>query len=493
MNKKTFHGIPSFFHGLISFFLGTCAAFICATPAASAADSTVVAADSADSAPRYVKVPKAWRFRVNFTDKDNNSYSLKRPLEFLSQKALDRRAKYKIKPDEYDLPVTPAYLEYLKGQGLKVINTSRWLNSAIVEATDTAKVAGLHAVKFIKSVRRVWTGPDSVLVEESPGKRFLESRNSTFKRDTLAAPYGYAQRQVAMLGVDSLHKAGFRGEGVTIAVIDGGFLGADRIEGLKNCKILGTANFTGNGKSVYDGQSHGTMVLSCIAANWPHTLVGTAPDASFYLVQSEDGAYEQIVEEDNWCAALEYADSVGADIATSSLGYVAFDDSTTNHKYYELDGHTSVCSRAASFAASRGLLVLNSAGNSGDETWKKISVPADADGILTVGAVSEDGVNTVFSSVGNTADGRVKPDVMAMGGDTWLFASDGDITVASGTSFSTPIMCGVAACLLQACPKAKPEEIIQALRLSGNNASHPDNVYGYGIPSAPKALGILNK
>ena len=483
----------TFLNRLSSLCLCLGLAFLAVAHSAVAAPSTFVGNDSIEAAPRYVKVQKAWRFRVNFADKKNNTYSLKRPLEFLSQKALDRRAKYKIKPDEYDLPVTPAYLEYLKGQGLKVINTSRWQNSAIVEATDTTKIGELASVKFIKSVRRVWTGPDSVLAQASFAQRFFESEMPSLKYDTLPEPYGHSQRQVGMLGVDSLHKDGFRGEGVTIAVIDGGFLGADRIEGLKKCKVLGTANFTGNGKSVYEGQSHGTMVLSCIAANWPHMLVGTAPEASFYLLQSEDAASEQIVEEDNWCAALEYADSVGADIVTSSLGYVAFDDSTTSHKYYELDGHTAVCSRSASLAASRGLLVLNSAGNSGDESWKKISVPADAEGILTVGAVTEDGINTVFSSVGNTADGRVKPDVMAMGGDTWLFASDGDITVASGTSFSTPIMCGVAACLLQACPKAKPEEIIDALRQSGSNASHPDNIYGYGIPSAPKALRLLNK
>ena len=483
----------SLIHRFLCLSLGLCAAFFAAAPVAEAADTTIVRIDTTEAAPRYVKVQKRWRFRVNFTDKKNSTYSLKRPLEFLSQKALDRRAKYRIKPDELDLPVTPAYLEYLKGQGLKVVNTSRWQNSAIVETTDTAEIAALQSVRFVKSVRRVWTGPDSVLAEPSPARLFFDRHIPSFKRDTLQAPYGYAQRQVSMLGVDSLHNAGFRGDGVTIAVIDGGFLGADRIEGLKNCKVLGTANFTGNGKSVYEGQSHGTMVLSCIAANWPHTLVGTAPEASFYLLQSEDGDSEQIVEEDNWCAALEYADSIGADIVTSSLGYVAFDDSLTSHKYYELDGHTSVCSRSASLAASRGLLVLNSAGNSGDEAWKKISVPADAEGILTVGAVTEEGINTVFSSVGNTADGRVKPDVMAMGGDTWLFDSDGEVTVASGTSFSTPIMCGVAACLLQARPNARPEEIIHALRQSGNNAAHPDNIYGYGIPSAPKALRLLGK
>jgi subtilisin family serine protease len=220
--------------------------------------------------------------------------------------------------------------------------------------------------------------------------------------------------------------------------------------------------------------------------------VGTAPEASFYLLLSEDGASEFPVEEDNWCAAVEYADSLGCDIITSSLGYHQFDDKSMSHKYYELNGHTAINSRSASLAASRGILLLNSAGNSGTSPWKKIGCPADAENILAVGAVRGDSLNTNFSSLGNSADGRVKPDVMAMGYASRLVMPDGTLGQANGTSFACPIMCGGVACLLQAFPDRRPEEIMESVRKSGNNATHPDNVFGYGIPNLWKAYEKLS-
>ena len=430
-----------------------------------------------------------YRYRVSFTDKENNSYSIKRPEEFLSAKALARRKKFDIKVDKYDLPVSPIYLEYLSNLGLRVLLTSKWNNTAVVETQDSALIEKLSTVKFISGVRRVWKTPTTK--EEKP----YEDRKKIVVNscDTLNNYYGHAEGQVKMLAVDSMHRAGFNGSGVTIAVIDGGFYNTDCIKGLQFAQILGTHNFVHPEQSVYEANTHGTMVLSCIAANLPNSLVGTAPGASFYLLVSEDGESEQRVEEDNWCAALEYADSVGADIATSSLGYTTYDDEPAAHRYYELDGKTAANSRAASLAASRGILVLNSAGNSGDDEWKLIGVPADAKNILTVGAVNEERHNTVFSSLGNTADGRIKPDVMAQGQDTWLFDATGSITVANGTSFSTPIMAGAAACLLQACPNKKPEEIIHAVQQAGDNAAHPDNIFGYGIPNIWKAYQHLKK
>ncbi len=438
---------------------------------------------------KYMKLPKAYRYRVSFRDKANNTYSLRHPEAFLSKKALERRKKYRIKVDEYDLPVTSVYLEYLYRKGFKIVHTSKWNNTAVVETADTALVGSLEGVKFITGVRKVWESPDSVRVSDTSNRR----KNVINSRDTLPDYYGHARCQVSMIGVDSLHSAGFRGDGITIAVIDGGFYNADCVAALRTTKILGTRNFVKPGQSVYDAQPHGMMVLSCIAANFPHSLVGTAPDASFYLLMSEDDESENIIEEDHWCAAIEYADSVGVDIVTSSLGYYTFDDSQANHKYYEQDGETAVNSRAASLAASRGLIVLNSAGNSGDEDWKKIGFPADAKDILAVGAVTEDRKNTVFSSLGNTADGRIKPDVMAMGLATWLLDFSGSVSVANGTSFSTPLMCGGVACLLQAFPMKRPEEIIRAVQLSGDNAGHPDNVYGYGIPDLWKAYQLLKR
>lgn len=316
----------------------------------------------------------------------------------------------------------------------------------------------------------------------------------TNRRDTLPDYYGHAEKQVKMLAVDQLHQAGFTGKGVTIAVIDGGFLNADLVNGLKKAHILGTRNFAHPDRLIYDElMDHGTMVLSCIAANEPKSMVGTAPDASFYLMQSEDGDSEQLIEEDNWCAAVEYADSLGCDIVTSSLGYFQFDHDFMNHTYAEQNGHTALNSRSASLAASRGLMMLNSAGNSGNDAWKRINFPGDAPNILTVGAVNAAGVNAVFSSLGNTTDGRVKPDVMAIGEFSALYGPDGCVTQANGTSFSTPTMCGAVACLVQQFPNKRPAEIIRAVQQSGNNVAHPDNVFGYGIPNMMKAAELLKK
>ncbi len=441
----------------------------------------------------YHKPEKAYRYRVYLTDKDvkNNYYSLKRPEQFLSPKALERRARYRIKVDEHDLPVSQIYLDYFRNNGFRVLHTSKWNNTVVVETTDSTRAHLLDEPKFVKGIRKIWESPDSVPISDmSKRKEWITAEG---KADTIPGYYGYAQHQVEMLNVPKLHEAGYRGQGMTIAIIDGGFRNADCIPGLGKARIAGTRNFVRPDISVYEEQSHGMMVLSCIGANAPHSLVGTAPEATFYLLVSEDSESEQISEEDNWCAALEYADSIGADLVTSSLGYYAFDDSLDSYRYFELDGRTALISQSASLAASRGILLLNSAGNSGDEQWKKISVPADADHILTVGAVMPNGTNTVFSSLGNTADGRTKPDVTAQGEDVALYSVNGTVTTAAGTSFSTPLLCGGVACLWQQFRDKKPEEVIEAVRRSGNNANHPDNVYGYGIPDLWKAAQILQQ
>ena len=436
----------------------------------------------------FVKPPKSFCYRVYFSDKKHNIYSTKRPESFLSEKALERRKKFKIKVDEHDLPVTPFYLEYLNNHQFKVRNVSKWNNTAVVELTDTASLKTLAGLYFVDHITKVWESPDSIAVRPKVSRfELVENR-----RDTLAEYYGCGQHQIDMLQAARLHEEGYNGKGMTIAVIDGGFYNADCIDGLKDCNILGTHNFVKPGQSVYEEtQQHGTMVLSCIAANLPYSMVGTAPNASFYLLQSEDNDSESLMEEDNWCAAVEYADSIGADIVTSSLGYYKFDDKTTSHKYHEQNGTTAVNSYCASLAASRGLLILNSAGNEGDGTWKKIGFPGDAKDILTVGAVNKDSVNTLFSSIGNTADGRIKPDVMAQGESSALLNCNGNVTTANGTSFSTPILCGAVACLWQAFPKAKPTEIIEAVQKAGNNTAHPNNIFGYGIPDMWKAYEFL--
>lgn len=460
----------------------------------------------------FMPLPKAYRFRVTLKDKNHNPYSLKRPGEFLSPKALARRQRLGLKVDRHDLPITPAYVDRLKSFPLQIHNMSKWNNTVVVQMSDTALASQIRQLDFVKEVKLVWERPDSIYLNLKDdfcmlGSYLCETGKSTvsmlpFRKEEILqvepekgeTPYGQAETQNHMLNLLPLHEAGYRGQGMTIAVIDGGFFNADLITAIDQKKIAGTRNFVRPGFSVFDEhERHGTMVLSCMAAQQPYVMTGTAPEATFWLLQSEDGFSEQLVEEDNWCAAVEYADSLGVDVISTSLGYQLFDQSEMSHKYWEMDGMTAINSRSASLAASRGMLVLNSAGNSGDDAWKKVSFPADAKDILAVGAVTAERMNTPFSSIGNTADGRIKPDVMAMGGLCSVFDSDNTIAYVNGTSFSCPIMAGAVTCLWQAFPHLRPETVIEAVKAAGDNVSHPDNIFGYGIPDIWKAYQSLTK
>ncbi len=474
---------------------------------AQAQDTTEVEAPD-----EYIEIPQQYRLRVSFRDKKQNPYSLKRPQEFLSPKAIERRKRLGIKVDEYDLPVTPKYLRALEQNGCTIYNVSKWNNTAIVQVSDTACMAQIAQLPFVSAVKCVWIGPKELYVGQDadpftlaaliPNSQKLNDSLEVLRRQELVNDttkykkrhefYGSGFRQAEMLKADKLHEMGFRGEGMTIAVIDGGFHNADLV--LPEVKILGTRNFVHPGYSVFfEPEDHGTMVLSTIGANQEGRLVGTAPGAQFYLLQSEDGNSEQMVEEDNWCAAVEYADSLGCDVISTSLGYYKFDEGINSHAYSDLDGQTAANSRAASRAASRGLLVLNSAGNEGDGTWKKIGFPADAKDIIAVGATNSKGVNTSFSSLGYTADGRVKPDAMAMGGRCATISESNFVRFVNGTSFSCPILAGAVTCLWQAFPNKRPTEIIKAVQQAGNFATHPNEVMGYGIPDLMKAYELLQK
>ena len=420
---------------------------------------------------------KCTLYRVTLSDKKGTPYSLARPLKFLSQKAIDRRAKQNIQVDSSDLPINPRYIAEVQKCGVSTVSKSKWNNTLLVRATSASRVNDIERLPFVKTVRRVYTTPDSVET----------SSCSKLEKDTTAVSgksvYGDAFAQIKTLNGTKLHEAGFRGKGMTIAIIDGGFMNADRIPLLKNVNILGSRNFTYPASdNIFRELDHGTAVLSCIGANIPGRMVGTAPDASFWLLRSEYGPTESEAEEDYWSAAAEFADSVGVDIINSSLGYHDYDNLGTSHTYRQLNGRTALISRTASMLAGKGIVLTNSAGNDGANHWKKISVPADADNILTVGAMQRDSTNAVFSSVGNTADGRVKPDVMAVGHNCTLIKGNGQITRGNGTSFSSPVTCGMVACLWQALPGRTAKEIIEIVRKSADRYDFPDNVYGYGIP-----------
>lgn len=442
----------------------------------------------------YTYLPDEYRYRVTLADKAHNPYSIEHPEKFLSPKSIERRQRMGLSVDVYDLPITPSYLQKIQATGAKIFNSSKWNNTVQVSLNDTTDgiLAKLRKLPFVTNVELVYEAPDSVMIDNASDRLEIVTNNLR-SRQSADSLYGFSQCQADQLNLPALHALGFRGEGMTIAVIDGGFYNADAISAFRQSHFLGTRNFTRPGTSVYEEHSHGMMVLSCIAPNKPQSIVGTAPEANFYLLVSEDTWFEYRGEEDNWCAAIEYADSLGVDIVTSSLGYTHYDVPKYALHYHWLDGKHELNSRSASLAASRGILVCNSAGNEGDETWKKIGFPADATDILTVGAVNAEGVNTAFSSIGYSADGRIKPDCMAQGGRTTVLGVDGEISNANGTSFSCPVMAGAVACLLQSCPGKRPTDIIDAIHRAGNNFEHPDEIFGYGIPDMMKAYELLKK
>jgi subtilisin family serine protease len=274
---------------------------------------------------------------------------------------------------------------------------------------------------------------------------------------------------------------------MTIAVIDAGFHNADKITAMQNIQILGTKDFVDSNADIYGESSHGMSVLSCIGMNQPNVMVGTAPEASFWLLRTEDEYSEHLVEQDYWAAAVEYADSVGVDVVNTSLGYYSFDDKEKDYRLRDLDGQFALMSRQAARMADKGMVLVCSAGNSGSNAWKKITPPGDAENVLTVGAIDKQGQLAPFSSIGTTADGRIKPDVVAVGLASDVMRTNGNQGRANGTSFASPIMCGMVACLWQALPQLTAKEIIELVRSVGDRADYPDNIYGYGVPDMWKA------
>lgn len=430
-----------------------------------------------------VKYPgdKSYMFRIELKDKNGTDYSLDRPEQFLSQRAIERRIRQNLALDSTDLPLNARYIEAVLTAGVEMVSKSKWNNTLLVRTKKQDVMKEISKYPFVEGVRKVWTSPDSV-ERRRPRTNYHTEFNQWDNIDN--NPDGVTYDQLEMLGGNRLHRHGFRGKGMVIAVLDGGFMNADVIPALTKTRQLGFADFTHpvNQESIFHEIDHGTMVLSTMAVNEPGMFIGTAPDASYWLLRCEDTQSETMVEEDYWVAAVEFADSAGVDVINSSLGYHHFDDPSQNYDYCQLDGFSSMISRTASMLAQKGIILVNSAGNDGMGTWKKINVPADANDIITVGAVSTNGSNAAFSSIGPTADGRVKPDVMALGSPTSVITGRGVISKDIGTSFSAPLVAGMIACLWQAFPEKTAMEIMEMVRKGGSRADCPDNIYGYGIP-----------
>jgi serine protease AprX len=424
------------------------------------------------------------KYWVKFTDKNGTPYSVASPGVFLTQKAIQRRTLYGIGVDQSDLPVTPAYVQKLAGlSGVNVLYASKWLNGAVIAMDASAAAQVLSAVSGFSFVENHSKVNRYVVRLPVPDAKSDE----TGKLSSAAGfNYGGSGGQIRQLGVDCLHEKGFRGQGITIAVCDVGFNNvntASVFDSLRNRGgIIGTRDFVDGGPNAYTGGSHGTMVLSCMAAINPGQVMGTAPLSDYWLLRTEEGARETISEEYNWIRAAEFADSVGADIITTSLGYTQFDDAQQNHTYASLNGRTAPMSIAATMAARKGIFVLNAAGNEGGSGWKYISVPGDADSICTVGAVDTLGVLAGFSSVGPTSDGRIKPDLVACGAGAWICDGGGACYPANGTSFATPVLAGAVACYWQANRKYSNIKVLRILKKYGSRAENPDNNMGWGIP-----------
>ena len=429
-----------------------------------------------------VSAEKSYMFRLYLKDKSGTKFSIEHPEKFLSQRAIERRSRQNLTVDSTDLPISMQYIDAVNKTGAKIVAQSKWNNTMVIELSDSTKLSQFAEMPFVIKVKRVWVSPDSIPERNSERKKEVTNKNNKFENY-----YGDAYRQIDVHHGDSLHMAGFKGRGMHIAVIDAGFYNADEIKLFKKINLLGTKDFVNPKSDIYAENSHGMKVLSCMAANTPYVMVGTAPEASYWLLRSEDNDTEFPVEEDYWAAAVEFADSAGVDVINTSLGYAEFDDKSASYNYRDLDGKTSLMSNSASMIADKGMVLVNSAGNSGRKTWKKITPPADAKNVITVGAITRKLVNGEFSSVGNTSDGRIKPDAMAVGVSSAVVGDDGVVTWANGTSFSSPILCGIVADFWQACPWLTAKQVVEAVQKAGDRYEYPDNIFGYGVPDMWKA------
>jgi subtilisin family serine protease len=431
------------------------------------------------------------RYAVFFKFKPQKEYSLGSPSKFLTEKAIQRRLREKFPLDSLDLPVTASYIQGISLLSQELLYVSKWLNAAIV-VTDAEGKKKMEGLPFVQKVDWVAKGfiyrtgnRNSTEVPASPSKKW--ALEESYRQ---AAAYDF---QNELLGIPAMHQAGFTGKGITVAVFDSGFPGLDKSIAFShvftNSQVLGQLNVVRPWiKDVFRDNEHGTQVASLILANQASTLVAGAHQANVIFAITEDVATEYPIEELNWVRAAEYADSLGVDIINSSLGYLDFDEPSLTYTKSQLDGKTTYVTRGATLAAKRGILVVNSVGNYGSAGSSSLVAPADADGILAVGAVNSSSTVSAFSSRGPTADGRIKPELVAFGQNPVLIRGSGQVGAASGTSFSAPQIAALAAGLWQAKPEWTKDELLTNLLKSGSQYAAPDQNLGYGIPNFRSAI-----
>ncbi|WP_305952869.1 S8 family serine peptidase [Emticicia oligotrophica] len=427
-----------------------------------------------------------YKYLVLFKDKDGSPYSVNSPLVYLSQKAIDRRFKQGITIKTSDLPPNPAYISSIQQTGATVIYKSRWMNAVLVEATESQKntILALSSVKGIEFNRPLKQA------------RKISVKDKFAIENTESLNYGDATAQIQLLGADEMHNQGFHGEGMLVALLDDGFLNVNTSACLQHLvqqnKIVKIYDFVDNDNTVYAQGGHGTAVLSTMAGYIDNQMISPTFGASVALFRTEDNFSETPLEEANWLFAAEMADSLGADIISSSLGYSTFDNSADNYTPAMMDGKTALSTRAADLATERGIVVVISAGNSGnDSSWQIITAPSDADSVLAIGAVTRAGNYASFSSRGNSADGRVKPDVVAVGSNTALCNTSGFASTSNGTSFAAPLVAGLVAGFWQANPHLTAQEVTRCIRKSGHQFATPDILLGYGYANFSRANTVV--
>ncbi len=431
-----------------------------------------------------VQNSEKYYYRVYFADKGESTVLNFTPEDLLSPAAIARRER---SGTDYltmnDLPVNPEYINEISQLGLIFRYASKWMNTALfcsVGAFETDKIAMLPFVK-------------KVVLVKSPFKSSSHSRDKFNIPGLSSAPGVF--RPIQLVNGMPLYLSGYTGRGVTIAVLDAGFTDANIIESLSPLFSRGgvkkTFNYVDKNSNVFTGHWHGTAVLSILAGEVKDAITGPASGADFMLFRTEDAGSEYPVEEDYWVVAAEYADSAGADIITSSLGYYNFDDPAMNYSFSDADGNTAYITVAADIAASKGILVVNSAGNERDNEWQRIIFPSDGDSVLCIGAVNQDLTISDFSSAGFSADNRVKPDLVAPGVSLPLQYKPGVVYTGSGTSYSCPVISGMCAALMQALPQATAADIRKTLQENCDRYNNPDSLYGYGLPDFTETLKRL--
>src|SRR5690554_4359642 len=427
----------------------------------------------------------SYKFRVYLSDKGQTEYSLDEPSRFLSRQALERKKRQGVSIDELDIPISKDYFNLVEQVGGKVVSYSKWFSTLVVEMNDSLAIRGVESLSFVDSVKYVWKGSERPH-RDGPRPRLEETLR--WRPDSAAYNrYGITLEQFQMHNATNMASAGYQGKGMQVAVIDAGFTNFDVIPWFDTMELRGYADFVPGG-SIFSSSDHGTKVLSTMAINRPGKMMGSATEASYWLLRSEDVASEFPVEEDYWVQAIEYADSVGVDVVNTSLGYNQFNDSSLNYSHDDLTGKVSIMSRAADKAFQKGMIVVVSAGNEGNKQWQKSTPPGDAKNVLAVGAVGVDSVIASFSSRGQMADGRVKPDLVSVGRGTVTIGQDGRIGYMNGTSLSSPFLAGLIASLWSVNPELHRDDLVNIVKHSSDRFNAPDSIYGYGIPDFTKAM-----